>query len=643
MRRSGVRLFVAAIGFCAVAAPSSAAELLTNGSFEEVKDGKPVGWRLPRHYRFEGRGGMNGTHGIAFEKAGDDGFHSYPSQAVPFEPGKRYEFSAWVRTDGLSKDVGLCVEWFNAAGKWISGSYTGQGTKGTHDWMKLSSATPPIPSEAKSVRINFLVKKGGIGKAWFDDISVRPLERPMFGGLYSSAYRNLAVDGKVRFHAAVNLKGHDGVTAVFSYRDAGGAMRSAKATRMTADAAVFEIEAASLAEGTHPVSCDLVDASGRKVGGGSLAFTRACEPPKRRVWIDAKRRTIVDGRPFFPLGIYLSEITDRGGQFGNFLTGPFNCAMPYVAPGREQLDRCRAAGIEVIYPIHTAWSWSSSKNKPKGIVTDADADRYVERTVNEFKDHPALLAWYCNDERPLSRIRHLTARQRLLERIDPGHPTWTVLYQYGEVRGYYDSFDVIGTDPYPVPQASIGNVTLWTRTTDEEVMGLKPMWQVPQAFAWEDYGKPGSRFPTRDEMVNMTWQCIANGANGLVYFAYRLLYRDGRFMVDRWADICAAAASVKPYMPVMLSGEEPPEVTGATEDLSVRAWRYQGDTYLAAVNNTRKPVIGEIGLDSDFKGLAVLQGAKGCTLKSARKVSVSLNGLETAFIRLTPQKTADVM
>ena len=602
MRRSGVRLFVAAIGFCAVAAPSSAAELLTNGSFEEVKDGKPVGWRLPRHYRFEGRGGMNGTHGLAFEKAGDDGFHSYPSQAVPFEPGKRYEFSAWVRTDGLSKDVGLCVEWFNAAGKWISGSYTGQGTKGTHDWMKLSSATPPIPSEAKSVRINFLVKKGGIGKAWFDDISVRPLERPMFGGLYSSAYRNLAVDGKVRFHAAVNLKGHDGVTAVFSYRDAGGAMRSAKATRMTADAAVFEIEAASLAEGTHPVSCDLVDASGRKVGGGSLAFTRACEPPKRRVWIDAKRRTIVDGRPFFPLGIYLSEITDRGGQFGNFLTGPFNCAMPYVAPGREQLDRCRAAGIEVIYPIHTAWSWSSSKNKPKGIVTDADADRYVERTVNEFKDHPALLAWYCNDERPLSRIRHLTARQRLLERIDPGHPTWTVLYQYGEVRGYYDSFDVIGTDPYPVPQASIGNVTLWTRTTDEEVMGLKPMWQVPQAFDWHWHrrnfrrGMAEHRFPTREEFMSMSWQPIAVGVKGLIWYDFNWFVKD--IPKEEYETTLAyfrqTVSDIARYSDVFLSVEPVEQPTTSAKGVTTRSWRVGEKRYLLAVNTQTSPVQAEV-------------------------------------------------
>ena len=134
----------------------------------------------------------------------------------------------------------------------------------------------------------------------------------------------------------------------------------------------------------------------------------------------------------------------------------------------------------------------------------------------------------------------------------------------------------------------------------------------------------------------MTWQCVANGANGLVYWCYRLLYQRGKFLVDRWADICAAAASVKPYVPVILSDEDPPKVTGATEDLSVRAWRYQGDVYLAVVNNTRNPATGEVGLDGDFSGLATLQGAGGCSMKNAHAVSVALDGLEVAFIRITP-------
>ena len=614
--------------------PLRAAELLTNGSFEDVQDGLTVGWNVPEHYAFANGVGMNGTRALVFENRDDKDFYKYPSAQIAFEKGKRYEYSVWAKTEGLAGRAQLCMEWYDANGKWLSGSYQG-GFGGTKDWTQLKGVTPPIPSEAAKVRAAFLVSKGGLGKVWFDDISVKPLERPVFGGLYSSAYRNLSADGKVRFHAAVNLKEHPGARAVFSYKDAGGDMRSVKPTRLTENAAIFEIEAAHLVKGTHPVSCDLIDRDGKRIGGGSLDFTRVNELPKRRAWFDTKRRTIVDGKPFFPLGIYLSTVNEK--QFAEFMTGPFNCIMPYVEPSVKQLDFCRANGIEVIYPVNSVWSWH--KHRPKGVNSDDEAQAYVERVVNERKDHPAILAWYCNDEISLEKFPQLLARQKLLERIDPGHPTWTVLYQYGEVGGYYPTFDVVGTDPYPVPMSPIGNVAMWTRTTNEEVMGLKPMWQVPQAFAWADCRgseRKDHRFPTREEMVNMTWQCVANGANGLVYWCYRLQYQKGKFLVDRWADICAAAASVKPYIPVILSDEEPPKATGATEDLSVRAWRYQGDVYLAVVNNTRKPVKGVVGLDGDFMELRTLQGAKDCSLKDARTVAVSLDGLAVSFLRLEP-------
>ena len=54
------------------------------------------------------------------------------------------------------------------------------------------------------------------------------------------------------------------------------------------------------------------------------------------------------------------------------------------------------------------------------------------------------------------------------------------------------------------------------------------------------------------------------------------------------------------------------------------------------VNNTRKPIKGEIGLGADFKTLSTLQGAGSCALKGPQTVSVELNGLGMSFLRLTP-------
>ena len=613
----------------AAADAAHAAGFLENGSFEEGGKGVAAGWTLPERWRAEEGAGRNGTRGVAFENADDPGYYKFPSAPVPFEEGMRYEYSAWVRTEDLSGGkANLCMEWQDADGKWMNGSYQ-VGPGGTSDWTQLRGVTPPMPPTAKSVHVAFYVSRGALGRAWFDDVMVRPATRPFFGGLFSSAYRDVAAGGMVSFRAAANLAEHPGAAVRFSYTGSDGALRNVPATRSGPDGAVLEIDVADLALGTHRVRCEIADAGGARLGGGELVFTRVAQLPSRRTWIDGRRRAIIDGQPFFPIGMYMGEMEED--TFAPFLSSPFNCIMPYKEPNAEQLDICLSNGIKVVYPLNSVWPWH--KYRPKGVDTDDAAQAYVERVVGERKDHPAILAWYCNDEIPLERLPQLRERQRLLERIDPDHPTWTVLYQYGEVRNYYDTFDIVGADPYPVPASPIGNVATWTRTVDAEVMGLKPLWMVPQAFAWEDFGNPGRRFPTREELLNMTWQCVANGANGLVYFTYRLLYKDGAFLSGRWADICAAAESVRQFVPVLLSDEEPPAVTGATEALSVRAWRHRGSVYLAVVNNTRDPVDGDIVPDADIGPVDILFGAPRCFALSPRTLRVSLDGLGVAILR----------
>ena len=67
--------------------PSRAAELLTNGSFEDVKGGKTVGWNVPDHYTFAEGVGMNGTRALVFENRDDKDFYKYPSAQIAFEKG----------------------------------------------------------------------------------------------------------------------------------------------------------------------------------------------------------------------------------------------------------------------------------------------------------------------------------------------------------------------------------------------------------------------------------------------------------------------------------------------------------------------------------------------------------------------------
>ncbi len=612
---------------------AAAVALVGNGSFEDVdSSGRVIGWSVPKHFRFEKGCGMNGTVGLAYDNASDASFYKYPSAAVPFENGKRYEYSVRVRTENLDGAAMLCMEWYDKDRKWLSGSYQ-NGFRGTHDWAQLKGVTPPIPKEAVSLRVAFGVTRNSLGKAWFDDLSVTLLERPVLGGLYSDTYRNIAADGAVRFHAAANLKDHPDAKVCFTYEDA-SEKRVCREVKPLGDGADIVVPVTGLKMGEQDVACEAIQSDGTLLGRETMRFTRVERLPERKTWIDRKGRTIVDGKPFFPLGIYLGGVSDRELD-PNFLSGPFNCVMPYQCT-RAGLDRCQEFGIKVIYPLNDRWPWVE-KWRAKGIETDEDAERCVEAEIAKVKDHPALLAWYVNDEIPIEKFPQLLKRQQTIEKADPGHPTWAVLYQFGEVRSYYPTFDVIGTDPYPVPKSTIGNVSMWTRTTRDEVMGLKPMWQVPQAFGWGDWsGDPKrGRMPTREEMVNMFWQCVANGANGIVCWCFRLNYRKDGFDYGRWADTCAAAASLKPYTPIFLSEEDAPAIeSGITESLSVRSWRHKRHTYVAVVNNTREPLEGKVRLKGNpITSASVLEGNAKVSVE-AGAIAVSLPPIGFGMIRL---------
>ena len=231
----------------------------------------------------------------------------------------------------------------------------------------------------------------------------------------------------------------------------------------------------------------------------------------------------------------------------------------------------------------------------------------VEEKVAMFRSHPALLAWYTNDERPIADIPKLKLRQEWMESLDKDHPTWSVQDVFAEVRHYLGTYDVLGMDPYPVPKKPIETVISSMRQGTSGTFDSRAIWQVPQAFGWGWLGRKerqGQRGPNREEIANMTWQSIAGGANGIVYYAFHTLQRAGTFEGDSfelaWERIKAAAFEVKKYEHVLTSLETPPKFSGGTEAVAVRTWRHNGFVYLLAVNCTAKPQEAEVGLDGEI-------------------------------------------
>ena len=628
----------------AVAACAGAAEpgvqLVRNGGFEDVKDGQTVGWNaVGRKYVYVDGAGRSGTRALAFEND-DPKFYSFPGQRIELKTGKTYKYEVWVRTENLKGDesgASICIEWSGPDGKWLGGSYT-SGVKGTKDWTRVEGVTQPIPPNARNFRVSPYVRKGMTGKVWFDDISVTPYVRAPVMGLYSSAYRNLAASGPVTFKAALCLDAEEhpisATRGVLRYTGADGARHEA-AMATSKDEGVVTLDVAQFALGVQDVSFVLVK-NGKELGTATCTFTRVEKMPERAVWFDAFGRTIVNGEPFFPLGMYWGGITTN--KFEVYAKGPFNCLMPYASPtSKDLMDLCHAHGVKVIYSVKDIFSgthWA-----PKGVNTEADEVAYITARVSKFKDHPALLAWYLNDELPLSMLPRLSARRDLMERLDPGHPGWVVLYQYTQIADYMPSFDVIGTDPYPIPRAA-AMASTWTRATRKGTMGLKPLWQVPQAFDWAAYKKTPeekkkNRAPTEAELRSMCWQCIACGANGLVMYSWFDLWKEpnGVPFAQRWAEVCRVGQEIKDQIPVLLATGPAPSVSGAPDELAVRTWGKDGAAYVLVVNTTDKPFTASLTLSEPFAAASAVFGPAPKLVGAL--LGLALAPLEPALVRLT--------
>ncbi|MGN0852811.1 MAG: hypothetical protein ACI4Q3_05495 [Kiritimatiellia bacterium] len=630
----------------------AAEDLVVNGGFDDVKDGRTVGWNevRPRYVYCDGEG-RSGTRALCY--ANDDpAFYSFPGQVVDLKPGRVYAFEVWVKTENLTGDesgASICIEWSDAKGKWLGGAYA-EGVKGTKDWTRVEGLTEAIPAAARRCRVHPYVRKGMTGRAWFDDVSVRECVPRPLEGLYSTAYRNLAADGEVTFRAAVNLSPDSrekGVRARFRYADAGGVCRMVAAA--SAEAPELTLDVAALKMGEQSVAVDLVAAGGEVIATAKRTFTRVARLPARAAWIDAHGRTILHGQPFFPLGMYWSGIVSN--KVDLYAQGPFNCLMPYNSPqDRDLMDYCHAKGLKVIYSVKDIYS--GTRWAPKGIRTEADETRHIAARVARFKDHPALLAWYLNDELPLTMRDRLVARRDLMEKLDPGHPGWAVLYQYSQIRGYLPTFDVVGTDPYPIPGKPALVASVWTRRTKEGTLGCKPLWQVPQAFNWAAYKKTPearakSRAPTEAELRSMCWQCIANGANGLVLYSFFDLEKrpNGESFERRWAECCRVGAEIRAQFPVLLSVEgagrrpirsvetsRPAAEPGDEEPVSARAWVKDGQVYALVVNGGGEPQTVTVRLDGEVASARPVFGPEpernGAALKFA------LAPLEPALVRV---------
>ena len=327
--------------------------------------------------------------------------------------------------------------------------------------------------------------------------------------------------------------------------------------------------------------------------------------------VDECNHLIVDGRPFLPLGFY-AEAWDpfTVSNLDLVASGPYNTLVPYSFPDRRQMDLCAARGLKVLYNANVYYGtrWAFGKVK-----SEAEEEAWTAKTIAAFKDHPALLGWYVNDEFNIAFRDRLVARNRFVKSLDPHHVTWGVHMEPLDSCWFLDCHDVLGVDPYPIKgngkEMQIMHCHEHPSVTLRTVADTRAVWQVIQVFDWGMFStellKKGSRAPTRGEISAMTQLAIAGGANGIFYLSTTSLASpvNGAEFHSRWADVLAAANEVKANEATILSPPGPAVTAISSSSLKVRTWDRtgrgaptapQGRTIALVVNGSYRPVRGTV-------------------------------------------------
>ena len=181
MSREHLVWLLAAVGigamFCCAAVAAESGNIMSNGSFEQAEDGRPVGWNSQiwgGKAEFEYvQGGRSGRCAMVSSRDGGDASWC---AVVDVKPFAQYKLTGWIKTEGVAANSGkgALLNLHN-----IQPLQTSAVT-GDADWTKVELEFDS--GGHGEVQINCLLGGWGLstGKAWFDDISLELLSQSKF-------------------------------------------------------------------------------------------------------------------------------------------------------------------------------------------------------------------------------------------------------------------------------------------------------------------------------------------------------------------------------------------------------------------------------------------------------------------------------
>ena len=300
-----------------------------------------------------------------------------------------------------------------------------------------------------------------------------------------------------------------------------------------------------------------------------VTVTPTYKPKKGEVFINERGQTMIDGKPFMPLGFYsdlakLSKYTKEEVEqhLKRIHEAGFNFLIDYhTYTLRRKEDRDFFYGLCEKYEIRVLVDdFAGYQHKPGKL-------HEIAPQAKELAQYPAILGWYIMDEASEDKIPVLERIRRELNAVTPGHIVHSCNIM--SPPPYLPVSDVQGGDSYPISErkdCSLEGTDGYMRRAG----ACRPAasWHAPQAVNWANYRRGASdnqeiylksgREPEENEMLAVALSFVANGVNGFAFYSYFDIHRGPfpEWYAPRWEKMKKVGAALKDLEPFIVSGRK---------------------------------------------------------------------------------------
>jgi hypothetical protein len=229
-----------------------------------------------------------------------------------------------------------------------------------------------------------------------------------------------------------------------------------------------------------------------------LSFSSLAEPPSK-VTFDPAGTTLVNGRPFFPIGIF--NYSPDTAALADITNHSFNTIVATTEHHKpEHLDRMFGYGLRIICPPTDQW-------------------------LEPAKKHPGMFAWYLADEPEGHGQSPAALREKYLQlkQKDPNHPIGLDHFLLDSLPTYKDAADFTMTSYYPLLAGggpALENSAVYLENS-RAIHGKNwPHWPFIQIFGGSNTDGGKWKQPEPDEVRCLVYLALVHRAQGIFYFSY---------------------------------------------------------------------------------------------------------------------------